>query len=798
MNWKICIAGFISLAIAAVPKNIIGCGPGIDPYDYYISFFNQYNGNQLQYKPFFYTNASFLYDFEEPVSAQDRLVDEWRGFTGNTATNADVNEFVMCYARKDVYNLYNHLEKKTPLNIPDSVSNNSMTAFFKEKKDLEALGYILYAKQVEPFVTVSYNQWDTQVRDSITMNKLLKNGIQLYKAAKTDLFRLKYGYQIVRLAHYNQEYENAIQYYDEMVAGNPTKSVLQPMSLALKAGALYWSGKRKEAAYLFSKVFDMDDVNKISNYYGFDWAVVHSADKEDYLALCKNKDERAAMLGLFSLNNPYPDLTALKELYTLKPNHNLFTTLLVREVNKYEENFLTPLLQYEQTGSAPNYLYFRDGRPDSIMNMEGKHLKEFKTFLETEAPKADTYNAALMRVAAAYSAYMLRDLASANENLSAAKKMKLTERLQDQWMLTNLLVNISEASEIDAGFEEKILPSLQWLLQKLGKQREDWWYNGGEQDQWSKFYNNVFLQVLAPRYRKQGDLKKELFCIGAAARAEKGDSYAALEFLRNRFNGAQTEDLYNFLTAGKFTDYEKFLLSQKPITVDAVTDFAGTGYLRDAAYDKAITWLSKSGKVVTIEKDPFIELPYYDREERLPKDNVTTTKLAFAKEMKRLNKLAETDKNNAAKHLYKVALGYYNTTYYGYAWELVEYYRSGADGYFIPKDATSFQREYYGAYRAHDYFKKAMEASRDKEFQAKCLFMMAKCSQKQIAMPQYTYSWGDDDYKKYEMATKKYDEQFRENIYFPQLIKSYGDTKFFKEAESRCSYLSDFVKAKRF
>ena len=54
--------------------------------------------------------------------------------------------------------------------------------------------------------------------------------------------------------------------------------------------------------------------------------------------------------------------------------------------------------------------------------------------------------------------------------------------------------------------------------------------------------------------------------------------------------------------------------------------------------------------------------------------------------------------------------------------------RSGIDGYSIPAGATSFQKEYYGCYSAFEYFKKAMEASANNNFKARCLFMMAKCS----------------------------------------------------------------------
>ncbi|MBK7305865.1 MAG: hypothetical protein IPI88_01800 [Chitinophagaceae bacterium] len=59
-----------------------------------------------------------------------------------------------------------------------------MTAYFIQSKDLEALGYILYAKQVEPYVTGGEGDWNAPARDSLKMAKLIKNGQQLYAVAK--------------------------------------------------------------------------------------------------------------------------------------------------------------------------------------------------------------------------------------------------------------------------------------------------------------------------------------------------------------------------------------------------------------------------------------------------------------------------------------------------------------------------------------------------------------------------------------------------------------------------------------
>ncbi|ULT44849.1 hypothetical protein KRR40_16930 [Niabella defluvii] len=61
----------------------------------------------------------------------------------------------------------------------------------------------------------------------------------------------------------------------------------------------------------------------------------------------------------------------------------------------------------------------------------------------------------MMQLATAYCAYIQRDYKKANAYLDQLKAMKLNTRLQDQMMLTNLLVQISSQEKIDAAFEEK-------------------------------------------------------------------------------------------------------------------------------------------------------------------------------------------------------------------------------------------------------------------------------------------------------------------------------------------------------
>jgi hypothetical protein len=316
--------------------------------------------------------------------------------------------------------------------------------------------------------------------------------------------------------------------------------------------------------------------------------------------------------------------------------------------------------------------------------------------------------------------------------------------------------------------------------------------------QWRSIYRNLMSEILAKHYHEQGDLAKETLCIGAADQMMKGqqDYYGSMngiDFLRNKLMSKDVEKLYALLTTKQPNKFETYLFAHNSVTKKEVVDFAGTSYLRDYDYPKAIEWFKKSADKDGINKNPFADL-LYDREEQLAVEKkFTINKLAFAQEMLKLEQESKQP-TTAAKSFYKMALGMYNITYYGHTWELVQYYRSGSDGYFIPENATGFQKEYYGAFKANAFFEKAMNASTDKNFKARCLFMMARCAQKQVHQPQY--SEYRTNWDKYDGDQKLYWTKFTSNQYFPQFVKEYSSAPFYKEAFSSCSYLRDFVKKK--
>ena len=81
------------------------------------------------------------------------------------------------------------------------------------------------------------------------MSNFIKKGQQLYLATSNSFLKLQYAYQVTKLALYSKNYKEAAKTYDDLLAPNPTKSVLKTLSLSLIAGAIYGLGHKKLAAY---------------------------------------------------------------------------------------------------------------------------------------------------------------------------------------------------------------------------------------------------------------------------------------------------------------------------------------------------------------------------------------------------------------------------------------------------------------------------------------------------------------------------------------------------------------------
>ncbi len=134
----------IIIGALCLEQIVTACGGYDDPYDYYTSFFQNNVTGSKAYSMFYYTSGLNYYDqwggLDEDDTPDDINIKEWLEYGQQQFSNADAAAFIYKYAYKDLNNLYYHIEQQKTLQLPDSVSRNSMTKWFLKDKDLEALG----------------------------------------------------------------------------------------------------------------------------------------------------------------------------------------------------------------------------------------------------------------------------------------------------------------------------------------------------------------------------------------------------------------------------------------------------------------------------------------------------------------------------------------------------------------------------------------------------------------------------------------------------------------------------------
>lgn len=801
MNWKLYITAFVSLLLTGLPQNIFGCGPDEDPHDYFTSFFSRQGAGVKEYEPFYYTALLDFYDDywmneEKPDYEKDPVLQEWKKYTNQNISTKEVKDFIYNVPQESMEQMIQFLTAAKPYRLADSIQRNGMTKHFLSQKNLAALRYLSFAKEIEKFTWAP--DWETTVkRDSLVLNKYIARAEKLRSDEKEFFLKDKYAYQLCKLAFYNNRFADCIRWHDAYFKNDNTAAVY-PLAVSYKAGSFFRMGKKKEAAYEFSKAFTISHGNKKKNFLGFLWATdfCNEGLENDFTAFAKTKEEKAAMLGMFGLYGTSYKLPLLKRLYEVDATSPILPLLAIREVNKVEEQYLTPQLHNEKGGKA---FYISWLEEDSTKRKPD--LSSLIQFFSEVSENKAAANQALFATAASYVSFINKDYSKAKTLIAKAKSLQPSNAVKEQIQLISLMVMANEKPLLNKEAEQELLSSLQWLSEKASKDSE-----------YKTFLRNFFSQIIAQKYQQQKDDYKAALAYSAADLAflKEGNEYYStdngIQFVRNELSTEQLLKLHDLQMSRQRTAYENYLLKLSSFNADQVIDVIGTSYLRDHNFEKAIEWLEKVSKPTlltttnynyTTNKETIINIdPFYDYLNDWQRYSKSVAKpfnkLTAVQALAAMQKKADTMQNAEVKSktYYQLASAFYNMSYYGNSWSLLSYERSSIEWntgiYRAP-----WEREYYGVYKAKDYYQKAYALTKNNEFKAACYFMMAKCTQRQIAAPAYEYN----NWEKYEKDRDDFQKKFKNNPLFVDFVKQFGQTKFYNYTYTRCSYLRDFVKS---
>jgi len=789
------ICFFVEIAID------MACGGEVDPYDYYISFFHNNVQRTQEYEPFYFTSYKFLYDDDERVSEAEINSREWATYLGGGVKAADVQKAMYRLKGNADTALYvGYLAGKGSL--PDSLKNNTFLQALPSNKS--ALKYYQFAKRVESIANVRFEYWDPKEMDTEGLKSAGEEALSNANTENDKFIKLRYLYQAQRLLHYGKNYEQAANVYDKYLVNYKTDSHVKGWALALNAGEKRRLKDTIQAAYLFSKVFAQYPERRIQAYRNYNYINVKSSQ---VLALANNKSEKAVIMAIDGFSNSELDNRSLKEVYHYEPTSDMVGVLLVREINKLEEYYLTPTLE----GSPILLNSYYNKLADSTKLHAQNHMKQLNAFCEQLASEKKYPEYGLGKLAQAYMAWMQKDTKAGQAYMDALKDEKLSDKFNDQKQIIQLLLTAQGMQQYNEVNEAALLPSLKWLDAKVAHEvnvntsSRDWGFYG--QYPFAATARNFYQNIMAPAYLKQRDTSKAALAMlqgDATIKKVIEPSYQTIGFWQNYLHSSAINKLVAWKKSPPATPYLNFMTKKLVIyKTDDLYGLLGTAYLREHKYPEAAAALNmvnekELNKFPTNfydEKatgaDPFISQMADYPKLLLKKGGKGYNKRQFAQAMVAYQKQIKANPKTAATGYFDMATAIYNTSTYGNAWYLISYDWSSTD--YGRKSIYYYDADYIKTTYAEKLFLQARQLSTNAEFKAKCTFMAAKCKQKQIKLPSYS-DFPDYNYTKLQDAEKLYDKAVRRNPYFTELQKSYGKTAYYKLAVNDCSYLRDFLK----
>ncbi len=678
---------------------------------------------------------------------------EWKQKFCDYADLNDVRQVIYKTTAEELAMIRNATQSEN-LKLETSLAGNEFAEQIYENRCLEVIDYLLFAKKCEPHV-MEGDAWNNKIRDAVVMLELVEEGKKRFMATKSPFIRLRYAFQIMRLAHYSGNYQTTIYLYNYLMPkiDSRVKSVVNYWILSLKAGALKNLGQRIEASYLFSIVFENCLSKRQAAMQGFD--IQSDTEWQQCLSLCRNDNEKAT---LYAMRGSHEDAKAVEEMqliYDLNPKNPHLENLLLREIRKLERD----LLGYP----------FNDHRAHNrkVADLPRKYAGEYAIRLHHFILKCINEKSIarpeVWRVADGYVELLRGDHYAAARVFDKIKDGIKNEALREQVEILEIAAKIYSFEQLDSETEDQISAIIDNPLYKKYKDLPDFLFD-----------------KLAHFYEKNG--KK-----GCAFRC-----HHRIESMRPNPQLDIIEDLLDLCQKPGKSSLERYFTSNEKgeSLEDELWEMKGVALLSQNNLEASLEAFKKvSAERLDKQKfNPFgmrisdcIDCPAKDSSKFLTRREVVEKLIDYEYQSK-------ADLENGYKYLMRLGIAHYNMSYYGTSWGVVDYYRTGTawhtnENRYSDEYITYYypfgNREQSSVKLAFTYLEKAYELARnDHETAAKCAFWAAKCQQKMYYTStdfrQTAYGYRHtlpSDYQTYS-----------------EVLKKLSDTQYYAEVIKECKY----------
>jgi len=658
--------------------------------------------------PFRYSADRFyLYSEEDYINNYDYGADkklncvEWQKKLNGQIKTEDIyvilyktkaKEFIDAYQSKLLRNVFN---KNTFVNL---LTQPRYKAF---------LDYILFSKKIE------YNNrsWNLGIRYKLD----IENNKQKLLNVKDEFLKERYAFLLLRNYFYGDNSKEVISLYNTYFEKN-TNTILNIWAFNYRSS--YFKNKAY-TNYLISKILTTTQYKTYIILQNYRWDL-----SEETLALAKNDDERSVILAIENLRNPAPCLNEIKQIAKLSPNNLFLGFLIGREINKLEDWIYTPKYTgYESSMSFGREIDWENYEQSKNENEKKDilYLREFRSFLISIYNKTSGEQKDYISSAIAHLSFM-------DDRVDLGKKY------------TNMISNNANSSI-------QMQKNIQLALLSL---REDNLKSKDVQDRLAGYFNSV--ENLTKKNNSLDKCMYSLYLIASEEFLKRGDAVYGGLFSLKSYVKNEEEFPYNFDIIDYFdcnatvndmeriiqlkqkknkTSFEKFICSSAmPEDINLLKDVKGTIAFRnnnlELAYNTFASipkdfWDKKYVFKDHLNEDPFIPKVLQKNKDR--KYDYHFNKAEF------LSSLIKLRKQNTAKSNLLLGHAYFNVSFYGNSWMMVNYYWSRYFEYEnkIENEKKYQNDNYYCLTIAESYYEKALKMSQDKNEKALASLMIFKC-----------------------------------------------------------------------
>ncbi len=753
------------------PPKPAPCVPQSAPFYGYSFFDADFVDASSAYAPFFLRFGDYYDRNYNPVEIQKKEnCEEW---TERFCSKAKWEEVAAVIYESDEYDLARlHEAAGDPtrrVSLPSRLEDNNFAYMLAYNGCVEVTRYLTFAKRCEEHVVARGDKWKSSQRNVPVMMDLIREGKQRFEDTQSPFVRLRYAYQLVRLAHYAGDWQMTLDLFNELMpkVDRKKKSVLFYWTLGHVAGAMQKLGKYPEAAYRYSLIFRNCPSKRSQAFRSF--KIRNDDDWQKALRLCNSDAEKSSLYIMRAGGTHTWAVADMEAIYDLDPQNPQLELLLVSDVQELEKIFLRTPITDAKNGRAVGTIK-RDAAVKHLLHLQ-KFVRRAIRENQITAPKTwravDGYLELLAndRYAAAKTWDRLE-----NELKEGTKQDKNIFQQLEIWrcLLEVMNLDTTATDTVDhlaykvrslAAFDQN--PNFEPFLQE--------WLSRGYAE--NNRPGKAMFAAYPPhtiQYNPRLDVIEDLL------RLANTNDPILLEQKMNLDTNPDRIKAFFLETKGVY-----FLGLGEPEAAAAVLRQITPG--EQARMTQFVPFANRFGELINRESP---------RESAFNRLQIVEQLIEFEQQAKAAEALRDT---NEAKIWLRLGDFWYNTSYFGYEWEVRDFHRDGrnqlrlAQGPVFPMEgAPDGNRENLDLSRAFEYYQKAYRAAHTQEMKARTAFMAARCMQKEwLCSPDCKYRPGTNIIP---VLPPEY------MVYYDVLISKHSRTKYYDTVVKECKWLAMYAR----